>query len=421
MNNDTIATAPFERLKINGMDVLFLPRPGSGLVAATTVIRRGAADELYEEHGLASFTIHMLMRGTARHSSEQFAHELESLGAMVGPGDGLDTCSLSMRSAAPEAEEALRLYFEALRRPVFDPHEHAIHREETLAELRMQDDDKFGFTFREYQKIMFAGHGYGHPVEGEPAEVERITPEDCRRWHAETIHPENMLFVAVGDFAADHWEDLLDELTAGWPAAVLRPRIEVAPPPSPGMTLNLTKPDLMQGFIVAGFRTPRIGEHDYPALRLASAALGEGFGGRIFTNLRDKKSLAYALGSTLHTYRHGGNQVLYIGTKPESIEEARAGLLEEADYLRQNLLTDEELNRAREFVIGKYLMGQQSHAQRAANLAFWEEATGDAKNGADWPVRLSTVTPRELHEAVVRWWHTPTTAILRPEDAVAPA
>ena len=101
----------FERLQINGMDILLLPRPGSGLVAATTVIRRGAADERADEHGLASFTIHMLLRGTQRRNSEQFAHELESLGAMVGPGDGLDTCSLGMRAAAPEAAEALRLYF----------------------------------------------------------------------------------------------------------------------------------------------------------------------------------------------------------------------------------------------------------------------------------------------------------------------
>ncbi len=404
-------------MNINGMDVLMIPRPGTGLAAATALIRRGSADELPGDHGLASFTISMLMRGTRRRSSERMAFDLESIGAMVGESDGLDACSLSMRSASSEAPAALQIMFEALREPSFDPQEHEIQRQELLAQLRMVEDEKFGFTYREYLKAMFAGHGYGHPSEGELENAQKITPEDCRRWHQDSVHAEAILFVAAGDFSVDDWRDMLGKLTEGWRAeARLRPRI-VEQPVGPRQTeVNLSKPDLQQGFIVLGYPAPPVTHAGYPALRLASAALGEGFGGRIFTNLRDKKSLAYALGSTLRPYRLGGHQVLYIGTKPESIEEAHAGLLEEAEYIRQNLLTDEELHRAREFVIGRYLMGHQSLAQRVGHLAWWEDTGGDAALDLTYPQRLKAVTAGQIREAAQQWWQNPTTAILRPQE-----
>jgi len=115
------------------MEILLAPRRGEGLVAAEALARRGSVDEAPGEHGLASFTISMLMRGTARRSSQKLAFDLESLGAMAGEADGADACSLSMRAAAPEASQVMEILFEALREPAFDSVEHEINRQETLA------------------------------------------------------------------------------------------------------------------------------------------------------------------------------------------------------------------------------------------------------------------------------------------------
>ncbi|MEN6624958.1 MAG: pitrilysin family protein [Candidatus Sumerlaeia bacterium] len=398
------------------MDAILLPQRGSGLAAVSAIVRRGSADELDDEHGLASFTTSMLLRGTRRRSSEQMAFDLESLGAMTGDSSGVDTGGLSVSATAEAMPAALEILFEALREPAFDARELEVHRQEVLADLRMSEDDKFHFTYREYLKTMFAGHGYGHPSDGEMADVEAIGVEACRRWHAGRIRPETILFVAVGDFERDRMAALVERLAAGWSGdGEPQPRQQAALAPEHAPRLDLGKHGLQQGFIVAGFRTPPVTHPDYPALRLASAVLGEGFGGRLFSNLRDRRSLAYAVGSMLSTYRLGGHQVLYIGTKPETIDEAAAGLIEEAEYVRTNLPDEAELNRAREYVIGKYLMGQQSLAQRGSNLAWWEDHAGDAAEAARWPDRLHEVTPAQARAAAERWWVNPTTAILRPE------
>ncbi|MCE5229746.1 insulinase family protein [bacterium] len=406
----------FERVKIRGIEALLMPERGSGLAAASAIVRRGSADESAGEHGLASFTMSMLMRGTRRRSSEQMAFDLESLGAMASDSGGVDGGGLSVSSTAEVMPAALEILFEALREPAFDERELEVHRQEVLADLRMSEDDKFHYTFRQYLKTMFAGHGYGHPAEGEMADVEAINVDACRRWHAAQVRPESIMFVAVGDFESDRMAGLIDRLAADWTIdAGLRPRQQAEIPPEHEPRLNLAKPELQQGFIVVGYRTPPVTHPDYPALRLGSAVLGEGFGGRLFSNLRDRRSLAYAVGSMISTYRLGGHQVLYIGTKTETIDEAAAGLIEESEHVRMHEPDEAELNRAREYVIGKYLMGLQSHAQRGSNVAWWEDHAGDAALAQMWPDRLREVTPKQVREAAERWWVNPTTAILRPE------
>lgn len=406
----------FERAKIGAVDALLVPQPGSGLAAASAIVRRGSADEAAGEHGLASFTMAMLMRGTRRRSSEQMAFELESLGAMASDSGGVDSGALSVSATAEAMPAALEILFEALREPAFDARELEVHRQEVLADLRMSEDDKFHNTFRQYLKAMFAGHGYGHQAEGEMADVEAIDVDACRRWHAAQIRPESILFVMVGEFERERIARLLENLAAGWGSGDgVRPRQQDDIPPAHAPRVDLAKPELQQGFIVTGFRTPTVLHPDYPALRLASAVLGEGFGGRLFSNLRDRRSLAYAVGSMISSYRLGGHEVLYIGTKTETIDEAAAGLIEEAEQVRAHDPDEAELNRAREYVIGKYLMGLQSHAQRGSNLAWWEDHAGDAGLARQWPERLRAVTPAQVREAAERWWVNPTTAILRPE------
>ena len=406
----------FERMKINGMDVLLLPRPGLGLVAAVARVRRGSVDEGEREHGLADFTMSMLMRGSIHRSSERMAFDLESIGALAGSSGGMDGGALSVGVAASEAPQTLDILFEALREPAFDEREHEIHRRDVLAELRMVEDDSFQMAYRRYLKAMFEGHGYGHPTEGEPDDVQSITPDNCRRWYADTVHPETILLVAAGELDPADWRRRLESLTAGWEVGTtIRSRRMNEPPPVQSPLVELTKPEILQGFIVVGFRAPTINDPDHPALRLASAALGEGFGGRLFTNLRDKRSLAYAVGSGLRTYRLAGQQILFIGTKPETVDEARDGLLEEAEYLRNNLLTDEELHRARQYVIGKYWMSRQSLAQRVERLAWWEDIGGDAALDVRTPELLEAVTAEQILEAVRRWWVKPTITILRPQ------
>lgn len=421
----TVASGPaLIRRKAGPLDLLLLPSRGSGLIAAQFYLRRGSADEGAGEIGLASFTAGMLKRGTRSRSSSRIAFDLEALGAFSSHGAGPDAAQSSIQCAASDFPAALEVLADCLRNPAFDPGELEIEREAVLAHLMRAEDEKFEFTYRHYLKRIFQGHGYGHSSEGEAEDVRAITPESCRRWHERAYRPQNLFFVAAGDFDPDEMTDRVASAIQGWAESAVLPspaRYDktfpsgAAPPP-----LVLRKP-LEQGFHIAGFRTPALTHPDYPALRLASAALGEGFAGRLFTHLRDERSLAYAVGSSLYAQRLCGHLMLYIGTQPQRLDEALEGLLAEARALAREPLAEDDLERARNYVVGKYLMAHQSLGARAGFLARWEDLGGGAEEDGRFVARLHQVDAAGILEAIRRWWTEPVIVTLQPETVPAPS
>lgn len=410
--------ARIERRRIAGVDALLLPTPGAGLISFRLAVRRGSTDEKPGEHGLGSFTASMLSRGTERRSSQQIAFELEELGAIGGHGGGTDTCQSSLKSAVEDFPAAAEIFFDCLRNPSFDENELEIQRESLLSYLKRVKDEKFQYTFRHYIRRIFAGHSYGHNLEGEETDVRAVTAQACRGWHQRTYHPDNMLIVAAGDFEPDALAATLEPYFEDWPTSgptEARYEKEEGEDEPTGME-ELTQ-KLEQGFIVMGYRTPSISHPDYFALRLACAALGEGFTGRLFTHLRDERSLAYAVGSSLASYRLRGHMMLYIGTQPERLDEAYAGLLDEAEAMKREELSEADLNRARNYVAGKYLMGHQSLDSRTAFIARWVDAGLGPEFDAEYLDRLEQVTAKDVLEAARKWWTEPTSVMLRPEGA----
>jgi len=404
------------RARVGELDTILAPSRGSGLIAVQILVRRGSADESPNEFGLGSFTAGMLRRGTATRSSSQIAFGLESIGAMMGHAAGADSCTFSIQSTTADFPNALEIFFDCLRDPAFDSQELEIERFSTLAALRRIEDEKFEYTYRNYVKQIFAAHGYGHPSEGEIENVEVITPDSCRAWHSKMYSPSNMLLVAAGDFDADEFVKVLERYGSGWNSTASSQARYDTPTGTPVLSSSLVlEKDLEQGFIVMGYRTPDVTHEDYPALRLACAALGEGFAGRLFTHLRDERSLAYAVGSTLRAHRLGGHMILYIGTKPESLPEAQEGLMAESEYLREHHLSPENLERARQYVAGKYLMDHQSLSSRAGYFARWEDSGAGAEYDHMYLNELRKVTADEILEAARRWWIHPTVVVLKPK------
>lgn len=421
-NGPSAVSPKLIRRKVGSLDVLLQPSGGSGLIAAQFTIRRGSADERDGEIGLASFTAGMLKRGTTSRTSSQVAFDLESLGAMTSHGAGPDAAHSSLRCAASDFPAALEILVDCMRHPAFNADELEIEREGILAHLMRAEDEKAQYTYRHYLRRIFEGHGYGHPGEGDREDVRAITPEACREWHRRVYRPDHMLFVAAGDFDPDEICAHLETCFGDWKVgAEERERYSLAQPPGPPPSpLELRKP-LEQGFQIVGFRTPPLSDPGYPALRLASAALGEGFAGRLFRNLRDQRSLAYAVGSSLRAHRLCGHLMLFIGTQPERLDEALDGLLEEARGIAEAPVTEEEFRRVLHYATGKYLMAHQSLGARVGHLARWEDVGGDAAQDAPYLERLQSVTRKQIQEAVEALVSEPVIVTLRPEAVASPS
>jgi predicted Zn-dependent peptidase len=165
-----------------------------------------------------------------------------------------------------------------------------------------------------------------------------------------------------------------------------------------------------------GYLGPSLTEPDYPAVRVLATVLGGGMSGRLFTELRDKRGLAYSVG-VLSSFRTGPSFVTYMGTAPASAEAAEAGVLSAIDRIRVEQVSERELARGKAFLLGNLAMDRRTNARHAWYLAFFEVIGA----GWDFPERferaVEAVTVADLARVAGRYLTRPTVVVLKPPKA----
>ncbi|PYN13537.1 MAG: peptidase M16, partial [Candidatus Rokuibacteriota bacterium] len=170
-----------------------------------------------------------------------------------------------------------------------------------------------------------------------------------------------------------------------------------------------------QAQIMVGYLGPGLQDPLYPAARVLGAALGGGMAGRLFVELRDRRGLAYSTGVLPLPFRVGPTFfVAYLGTAPESLAAAEAGVVQELERVRSSPITADELARAKAYVLGQLSMERRTNGRQARDLAFFEIVGA----GWDFPERyaraIEAVTVADLAKAAERLLTRPTIIVLQP-------
>ena len=341
----------------SGVPVLVKRRPDSALVFAGVFAIGGTSAENLEIGGRTLLTARTALKGTRRRSGVQIAEDGEMLGGSIGASVGGDSIGWTTSVPAQHTAAALELLADVAQQPIFDAKTLETERAIALAELSALRDDMYRYPMRLATQAAFAGHPYGVPSLGSETSLASHTRDDLERWHgAQFLHGANVVAI-VGDaepddlaaMAARHFRDLRFTeprplATPTWPEAL----VEV-----------VEQRDKAQSALVLSWPAPS--RKDVARFDLAMlVGIASGLGGRLFEELRDKNSLCYTVTAFTMERRAAGAFNTYIATSPEKEEMAREGLLAELARLRDELVTDEELRRAKAYAIGTHAINQQS-------------------------------------------------------------
>jgi zinc protease len=198
--------------------------------------------------------------------------------------------------------------------------------------------------------------------------VLRFDADLLRAHHARLIRGENMAVAVVGDVDPDTAATRFSASLAAIPYGDFQapsPPLEDAPREIREAEL---RKDRAQAHLVIGFRGLTVADPDRFALEVIAQLLA-GQGGRLFLELRDRRSLAYAVSAYNTEGIAPGHFTVYIATAPEKLDEARAGMLEELEKLVQQPPSDEELERAKRYLIGNHAIGLQRNAAHAGLIS----------------------------------------------------
>lgn len=352
-----------------GATVHVVPRPGIPVVAVRAAFLGGQIAEAPESAGIGSFLASMWLRGTRSRSSADLAREIESLAADLDGFSGRNSIGVTMEATSDRWLAALDPLADVLIEPAFQPEEIEKERAETRAALQRREDQLGARVFDLFAEAHWREHPYGMPIAGTPETLEAIDREALLAHHAKVVDPRRLVVAVVGDVEPDEAAGAvsrrLGALTARAGAPWPLPPDE--PAPAERRVAALRK-DRAQAHLVAGFRGLSVRDPDREALEVLAHVLS-GQGGRLFLELRDRRSLAYSVSAVNVEGIAPGLFAVYIATAPEKLAEAERSIFDELERLLDEPPTAEELERARRYLIGNFAIDQQRASVRASHVA----------------------------------------------------
>ena len=349
----------------SGVRVVTEEVPSVRSVALGLWVRTGSRDETPAQAGVSHFLEHLLFKGTERYSAIEISERFDGLGASVNAATGKETTHLHARFLDEHTDEVFELLAEMLLAPTYP--EIDSERDVVLEEIAMYEDEPQDRVHDILADAVFGDHPLGRRVLGEAEVIASIPIPDIDAYHRARYTGANVVVGAAGHL--DH--ERIVEL--GRAAGLARHRRERrrAGERGPRTTARLRfyEKDTEQYHICFG--APGITRED--ERRYALAVLDSIFGGstssRLFREVREKRGLAYSVGSYNEQYTDSGLVATYVGTREDNVEEACAIIGTELERLRTEPVSDEELARAKENVKGRLVLSSESTAARMTRIS----------------------------------------------------
>jgi zinc protease len=360
-------------------------------------------------------TAEMLTKGTKERTAREISEAVENMAADLSGFSGRNSFGLQGRFLRKDVEQGFRLFSESLRGPTFPEEELEKKRQEILGRLKLQKDSLTQSAFLLFLATHYGNHPYARNTLGKEETIRGIAREDLESFYARWADPRNLVVSVSGDI------DIAEAMSAVRKAFGDLPRrkefVPVGPMPVHALSetrLGEEQREKQQAHFVIGYTGARFIDPDRYAIDLLGAALA-GQGGRLFTNLRDRKSLAYSVTSFSSEQVDPGFFAFYMGTSADKLDGAIADTLKEIDEVRKNGVTREEFERAKKWMIGTYEIGLQSNSAYAEKMMYNELYDAGYEETFRAPEKIQAVTLEEVNRVAAKVLNTEryTLAVIR--------
>lgn len=364
----------YERFQLpNGMTVYLIVDHELPLIEGTALIRTGERWDPIDKVGLADIATTVIRSGgTANHSPDQLNQILEDKAASVEVSVGNTSASASFSGLSEDTVLILGLFADVLQKPVFDQAQIDLAKKQIKGAITRRNDEPGDIASREFRKLIYgADNPYASTVEY--ATLNNIQRQDLIKFHQQYFHPANIILGIVGDFDPKEMRGLINEKFGNWQTtAPPLPPLPVVKQVNQGGTFFVEQPQLTQSNVLLGHLGGKYDSPDYPALSVLNAVLN-GFGGRLFNNIRSKEGLAYSVyGMWGAGYDYPGLFIAGGQTRSESTVPFVQAINQEIERIRTQPITLEELQQAKESSLNSFIFNFARPSQTLSRLMSYQ-------------------------------------------------
>jgi zinc protease len=355
---------PIQKIELpNGLKLLVKQDSRLPFVEFRAVLQGGVLAESPTNNGITILLANMLLKGTAKRSAEKIATEIESIGGHIDSYGGNQSFGLSAEVMSSDFATGLDLVADVLLNPTFPANELEREREVHLANIAARKDDLLKTASVAMRRTLFGDTSYGLDPLGNEETIQKISAVDLNTFYRKLAVPNNCVIAIYGDINVAEAKAAVEKAFAGWKrGSVVKP--EAAAVQKPVSNRVTETKDKKQAVLVIGFCGTTVFDEDRYALELIHEACSD-LGSRLFLRIREQLGLAYYCGAQNFAGVVPGYFAFYTGTEPSKAEQVESELLKEAELLRTEGLSAEELKRAKAKIIGQ----RKIHRQELGHLA----------------------------------------------------
>jgi zinc protease len=346
----------------NGLRVVAIERHSLPVVALRMVVKAGAEADPPELPGAAQFVAGLLDEGTTGRSAQEIAQAIDQVGGTIQTAAEWDSSFVELSVLTDHSDLAFDLVSDMIIRPAFAPAEVERGRKQTLSALELMHEDPAYLADAVFSRVELSGTPYGHPADGTPESIRRLSARDLRDFHARYYLPSNAILAVVGDISADDAFRLAEKFFGNWQGSAQSDppaRRSVPSPPVSSVSRDSSRrvvvidmPDAVQTEIRIGNSGIPRDSPDYYALTVANQILGGPATNRLFKALRSQHGLTYGASSDLVCHETAGSWEAKTSTRtPETLKSVQL-VLEQMKRLRDHPIADWELDATRSYLNG---------------------------------------------------------------------
>jgi predicted Zn-dependent peptidase len=342
----------------NGLRVLTADLPYAQSVAVMIMLAAGSRYEAADASGIAHFAEHMFFKGTERRpSARQISGEIDAIGGEFNAFTGKENTTYYVKCAAEHRDVALDVLVDMLRHSRFAEEEIEREKGVIIEEMNMYYDTPRDFIGGVYEQLLWGDQPLGRDIIGRKETVRDATRDTFTGYLDRWYKPSRMVLgVAgrIGEGLLERAQELLGDLTdteTGEP--------EPTSPYDNGRVRVYTKQS-EQAHVCLGVHSRPLDDPDRYPLQLLATALGGGMSSRLFTEVRERRGLAYYVYGLNHSYTDAGTLYSQAGVDISRIDDAVATIAGELRKIAAEPLPPEELEKARNFAKGRFVLQLES-------------------------------------------------------------
>jgi len=373
----------------NGMTILFEKRD-LPVVSVAFAARVGGINESSEEKGISHFIEHMLYKGTLTRTHKQISEEIERNGGeMNGFTDDLIT-AYWCKMPSKHLDVALNVLGDMVRNPKFDENELEKERQVIFEEIKMKRDNPMFHVFKKIHKSLF-DKPFGEGILGSVESLSSIDRKKMVGKFEQVYNPNNLILCVVGDadfnkivkFAEKNFDDKKGKVPEF--KIILKSESQIE-----------KRKGIDQANLIFAYHTYSSKNKKSYAVKILSKIMAEGMSSRLFSEIREKRNLAYAVKGGSEVTKDFGYNFIYVGTMKGNVEKVKELILKEFENVSEEL-DEAELNQIKEQMIGQHQISMEDSQNQMIGLLY-SEIDGDARKFYEFEKKINSIKLEDVKE-----------------------